>query len=259
MLEVDRNAFKEQMAALSVTFPIGQPEGTKNKKIAFEAYFEALGGFAIGEVIHGVSWMIQNREERFWPTPAEIKKAIQQVCSTRSPKQAWAEAVRIAATVSDYEAQPKHPDRVAQQVVRTLGGWQAIWGCNADTLQWMEKRFYEQYDELAQSPEKVALLEAPPPQKRIADVIECTFKPVQERRLGLREHIEQSLKLKPVVELKRPGVQRNQADTGPNLEDKTPHAAITNTVEELRRQALILKGENGDESEQAGLPVPVEE
>jgi hypothetical protein len=207
-------------------------------KVLLGAYFEALKPFDDETCEKAFNWA--TAKIRWFPKPEQLINYIEEHQRIDSPLTAWGMVYRAAEEWTDYRPDPPIRDPVARQAIKSLGGLEALANVDREKLEWFQKRFIEVYVDMLANPERVKLLQAPVVQKRLADVIECTFR--------------------PVVEVKRPGAQRNQAeDTGPNLEDKTPHAAITNTIEELRRQALILKGEDGDESEQEGLPVPLEE
>jgi len=41
-----------------------------------DAYFESLQGYSVYRIGHGMRWLCENRIERFFPTPGEIKESI---------------------------------------------------------------------------------------------------------------------------------------------------------------------------------------
>lgn len=210
-----KKIMKEVIGRLYLTYTLGRPNEDEMIHVV-RSWDRALRRFEPEAIVKGCDAMVERREERGWPVPQELVRYIVRYGRVGSRAQ-WATAVRIAEEWTDYGPQMTHPDPVSHQIIKTMGGIEAIASANWEKLQWLEKRFLEQMKEYEGDPDQMALL------------LELPSFPVQ----GLLEGV--------IKGLPAPKERATAPEPSPSRKEKPEMRKYRqNTPEELRRQAKKL-------------------
>lgn len=129
----DEAEFGAMLSTLGTVF------GVEVEPAMIETYFAALDNLSLRAVGLAITAAIKTCE--FMPRPVALRR----LAGERSPAEmaagAWEIAIKLARNIQDAE----HPDPVAEQAVKRLGGWRAIGLVDDDRLVWVRKEFLELY------------------------------------------------------------------------------------------------------------------
>jgi len=82
------------------------------------------------------------RDGDFFPRPAELRRMAGGESAGEKSAEAWAKVLILARN----SRAAQHPDPIAEDVVRRLGGWIRLGQLDADKIDWVRKDFVDLYE-----------------------------------------------------------------------------------------------------------------
>ena len=133
---------RAEMARILVSLAEIKPGG-KITPEALELWYAAMSGWSIEEFRAAAQHLMLHEE--YFPNPwhfQQLRKA-----QRMTSGEAWAIALQHVRSGS-YHAGPAIPE--VERAVQALGGWKVIAWSTVDALPFLEKRFAQHYDQLAE-------------------------------------------------------------------------------------------------------------
>jgi hypothetical protein len=141
MQQTDRAKFCQVITSLAAAFRV------QAEPALIEGYWAALEDLPLQAVEKASTTAL--RESDFFPRPVELRRRANAgppgEATAEAAGFAWAELMRLARN----SRSAKHPDPIAEEVVRKLGGWLRIGQTEEDKLDWMRKNFIDLYEATA--------------------------------------------------------------------------------------------------------------
>jgi hypothetical protein len=136
----NKKRFAEMMSSLAVLFDKDVSEVLRG------IYWQVLKGYSDEEVELAFHQVVASC--KFFPKPAEIIQFIK----SRKAEENQANALESWGMVmSGLECGVIPEDRRIRESIRRIGGWDWLSGQSYDELHWLEKRFLEHFDQIAES------------------------------------------------------------------------------------------------------------
>jgi hypothetical protein len=120
-------------------------------------YFNALAGFSIDEVRHGLSkHALDPQQGSFFPKPADIARHIASVDAPAAnvndrAEMGWADMLQKMSSIGPYKNITSDDPQVLA-TVKSLGGWPRLCEVTDTELPWKKKEFIGNYKSLENTP-----------------------------------------------------------------------------------------------------------